>query len=69
MELMSVLLVVFFIVIIILCPMILVFFVPEIKSIGKFWSIIIGLALTCTLSWWGLVIYFLIYLFAIFANK
>lgn len=64
MELMSVLLVVFFIVIALLCPMILIFFVPEIKSIGKFWSIIIGLALICTLSWLGLVIYFLIYLYA-----
>lgn len=64
MELMSVLFVVFCIIIALLCPMILVFFIPEIESIGKFWSIIIGLALTCTLSWWGLVIYFLIYLFA-----
>ena len=61
---MSVLLVVFFIVIIILCPMILVFFIPEIESIGKFWSIIIGLALTCTFNWLGLAIYFLIYLLA-----
>ena len=64
MELMSVLLVVFFIVIIILCPMILVFFIPEIESIGKFWSIIIGLALTFTFNWLGLAIYFLIYLLA-----
>ena len=64
MELMSVLLVVFFIVIIILCPMILVFFIPEIGSIGKFWSIIIGLALTFTFNWLGLAIYFLIYLLA-----
>ena len=64
MELMSVLLVIFFIVVIILCPMILVFFIPEIESIGKFWSIIIGLALTLTFNWLGLVIYFLIYLFA-----
>ena len=62
MELMSVLLVVFCIVIIILCPMILVFFIPEIESIGKFWSIIIGLALTFTFNWLGLAIYFLIYL-------
>ena len=61
MELMSVLLVVFFIVIL-LCPMILVFFIPEIESIGKFWSIIIGLALTFTFNWLGLAIYFLIYL-------
>lgn len=66
---MSVLLVVFFIVIALLCPMILIFFAPEIKSIGKFWSIIIGLALTCTLSWLGLVFYFLIYLYAIYVNK
>ena len=64
MELMTVLLIVFCIVIALLCPMILVFFIPEIKSIGKFWSIIIGLALTCMLSWWGLVVYFLIYLIA-----
>ncbi len=64
MELMSVLFVVFFIVIIILCPMILVFFIPEIESIGKFWSIIIGLALTFTFNWLGLAIYFLIYLLA-----
>ena len=67
MELMSVLLVVFFIVIIIIiiiCPMILVFFIPEIESIGKFWSIIIGLALTFTFNWLGLAIYFLIYLLA-----
>ena len=64
MELMSVLLVVFFIVIIILCPMILVFFIPEIESIGRFWSIIIGLALTFTFNWLGLAIYFLIYLLA-----
>ena len=61
---MSVLLVVFFIVIIIICPMILVFFIPEIESIGKFWSIIIGLALTFTFNWLGLAIYFLIYLLA-----
>ena len=61
MELMSVLFVVFFIVIL-LCPMILVFFIPEIESIGKFWSIIIGLALTFTFNWLGLAIYFLIYL-------
>ena len=61
MELMSVLLVVFFIVIL-LCPMILVFFIPEIESIGKFWSIIIGLALTFTFNWLGLAIYFLIYI-------
>ena len=61
---MSVLLVVFFIVIIILCPIILVFFIPEIESIGKFWSIIIGLALTFTFNWLGLAIYFLIYLLA-----
>ena len=60
---MSVLLVVFFIVIL-LCPMILVFFIPEIESIGKFWSIIIGLALTFTFNWLGLAIYFLIYLLA-----
>ena len=60
---MSVLLVVFFIVIL-LCPMILVFFIPEIESIGKFWSIIIGLALTFTFNWLGLAIYFLIYLYA-----
>ena len=64
MELMTVLLIVFCIVIALLCPMILIFFIPEIKSIGKFWSIIIGLALTCMLSWWGLVVYFLIYLIA-----
>ena len=64
MELMSVLFVVFCIVIIILCPMILVFFIPEIESIGKFWSIIIGLALTFTFNWLGLAIYFLIYLLA-----
>ena len=63
MELMSVLLVVFFIVIL-LCPIILVFFIPEIESIGKFWSIIIGLALTFTFNWLGLAIYFLIYLLA-----
>ena len=50
MELMSVLLV--------------VFFIPEIESIGKFWSIIIGLALTFTFNWLGLAIYFLIYLLA-----
>ena len=61
MELMSVLFVVFCIVIL-LCPMILVFFIPEIESIGKFWSIIIGLALTFTFNWLGLAIYFLIYL-------
>ena len=60
---MSVLLVVFFIVIL-LCPIILVFFIPEIESIGKFWSIIIGLALTFTFNWLGLAIYFLIYLLA-----
>lgn len=64
MELMTVLFVVFCIVIALLCPMILIFFIPEIKSIGKFWSIIIGLALTCMLSWWGLIVYFLIYLLA-----
>ena len=64
MELMSVLFVVFCIAIIILCPMILVFFIPEIESIGKFWSIIIGLALTFTFNWLGLAIYFLIYLLA-----
>ena len=60
---MSVLFVVFCIVIL-LCPMILVFFIPEIESIGKFWSIIIGLALTFTFNWLGLAIYFLIYLLA-----
>lgn len=59
---MSVLFVVFCIIIIILCPMALVFFIPEIESIGKFWSIIIGLALTLTFNWLGLAIYFLIYL-------
>ena len=64
MELMSVLFVVFCIILIILCPMILVFFIPEIESIGKFWSIIIGLALTLTFNWLGLAIYFLIYLLA-----
>ena len=64
MELMSVLFVVFCIIIIILCPMILIFFIPEIESIGKFWSIIIGLALTLTFNWLGLAIYFLIYLLA-----